>query len=81
MDYIWTVVISAAVGLYGNRYVSGSGYGLAGDVAFATAGGLLTAFLFRMTTISAVVGLIGVLVAASVGAALFLFVRRSFSQA
>lgn len=80
MSYIWITLVALAVGLLGNRYFAGSGYGLVGDIAFALAGGLGTAALFRMTTISTEVGVYGVLVFAAIGAGGLLLVRRSFSQ-
>jgi uncharacterized membrane protein YeaQ/YmgE (transglycosylase-associated protein family) len=80
MLYIGIALISLAVGLLANRYFAGSGYGLAGDLAFALAGGIGTATLFRMTTISTEVGMYGALVIAVIGAASLVLVRRSFSQ-
>jgi len=80
MDYVWIVVVSIAVGLFGNRYVAGSGHSVIGDAAYAVAGGLFAAFLFRMTVISTEVGLAGVLVFAGIGAGLLLLARRGFGQ-
>jgi hypothetical protein len=79
MIYLLIGVVCLAVGLFGNRYFSGSGYGLAGDLAFALAGGAGTAALFRMTAISSEVGVYGVLVFAAIGAGGLLLVRRSFN--
>ena len=80
MLYILIVAVSLAVGLLGNRYFAGSGYGLVGDLGFALVGGTATAVLFRMTTISTEVGVYGALVFAAIGASGLLLVRRSFSQ-
>jgi len=80
MLYVWITLVSLAVGLLGNRYFAGSGYGLVGDLAFALAGGVGTATLFRMTTISAEVGIYGAMVMAVIGAGSLVLVRRSFSQ-
>jgi hypothetical protein len=81
MLYIGIALVSLAVGLLGNRYFAGSGYGLVGDLAFALAGGIGTASLFRMTTISTEVGMYGAMVFAAIGAGGLVLVRRSFSQA
>ena len=81
MTYIGIVLVSLAVGLFGNRYFAGSGYGLPGDLGFALAGGAVTATLFRMTAISSETGLYGAMVFAAIGAGGLLLVRRSFSQA
>ena len=80
MPYLWITLVALAVGLLGNRYFAGSGYGLLGDLAFALAGGLGTAAFFRTTTISAEVGIYGAMVFAAIGAAGLVLVRRSFSQ-
>lgn len=80
MDYIWIVVVSLAVGIFGNRYVAGAGHSVTVDAAYAVAGGLFAAFLFRTTVISNEVGLSGALVFAGIGAGLLLLARRSFGQ-
>jgi hypothetical protein len=79
MLYILIVAVSLAVGLFGNRYFAGAGYGLPGDLGFALVGGTATATLFRMTAISAETGIYGAAVFAAIGAAGLLLVRRSFS--
>ncbi|KPK06107.1 MAG: hypothetical protein AMJ64_09920 [Betaproteobacteria bacterium SG8_39] len=80
MLYMLIGVVSLAVGLLGNRYFSGSGYGLVGDLAFALAGGAGMAALFRMTAISTEVGMYGALVFAAIGAGGLLLVRRSLGE-
>lgn len=80
MLYVLIVGVSLVVGLLGNRYFAGSGYGLVGDLGFAVVGGVVTATLFRMTTISTEVGVYGAMVFAAIGAGGLLLVRRSFSQ-
>lgn len=79
MLYVLIAVVCLAVGLLGNRYFAGAGYGLPGDLGFALAGGAGTAALFRMTEISTETGVYGALVFAAIGAAGLLLVRRSFN--
>jgi len=77
--YVLIAVVSLAVGLFGNRFFAGSGFGLLGDLGFALVGGFGAALLFRMTTISTEFGAYAALVFAAIGAAGLLLVRRSFS--
>jgi len=79
MLYILIGAVCLIVGLIGNRYFAGAGYGLVGDLGFALVGGAGMAALFRMTEISAVTGMYGALVFAAIGATGLLLVRRSFN--
>lgn len=79
MLYVLIGVVSLAVGVIGNRFFAGSGYGLLGDLGFALAGGFGAALLFRMTTISTEFGANAALVFAAIGAGGLLLVRRSFT--
>lgn len=80
MEYVWITLVSLAVALLGNRFFSGSGYSLVGDLAFAVGGGVASALLFRTVTIAAEIGFVGVLIFAAIGAGLLLLLRRSFSM-
>jgi len=78
MEYVWAGFVSLVVALLGNRFFAGSGYSLVGDAVLGLVGGLGGAYLFGMTTVSAGVGLAGLLIFAAIGAGLFLLLRRSF---
>ncbi|MEJ2176022.1 MAG: GlsB/YeaQ/YmgE family stress response membrane protein [bacterium] len=80
MLYVLIVVVSLGVGLFGNRFFAGSGYGLVGDLGFSLVGGFVGAMLFRMAPISSEFGVYSALVFAAMGAGGLLLVRRSLGQ-
>lgn len=79
---LWFVSIGLAAGLLAGRFVKGNGgFGVAGDIVAGVVGALFGGFLFITLDASAVAGLFGSLIVATIGAVIFLMVLRQFKRA
>ncbi|TNE60946.1 MAG: GlsB/YeaQ/YmgE family stress response membrane protein [Alphaproteobacteria bacterium] len=72
---LWTILVGALVGWLAGQIVRGRGYGIFGNILIGLVGGLIGGFLFGLLGLGPT-GLIGDLIAGTVGAVLlvlFLF--------
>ncbi len=74
------LAIGAVAGWLAGVIMSGSGYGLLGDIVLGIIGAFIGGFLFGLLGLSAV-GLIGQIISATVGAIALIFVLRLLKKA
>lgn len=74
------LAIGAVAGWLAGVIMSGSGFGLLGDIILGIIGAFIGGFLFSLLGLSAS-GLIGQIISATVGAIALIFVLRLFKKA
>ena len=74
------LAIGAVAGWLAGVIMSGSGFGLLGDIVLGIIGAFIGGFLFGLLGLSAV-GLIGQIISATVGAVFLIFVLRLLKKA
>ncbi len=74
------LAIGAVAGWLAGVIMSGSGYGLLGDIVLGIIGAFIGGFLFGLLGLSAT-GLIGQIISATVGAVALIFVLRLLKKA
>ena len=74
------VAIGAVAGWLAGVIMSGSGFGLLGDIVIGIIGAVVGGFLFGLLGLAAV-GLIGQIISATVGAVVLIFVLRLVKKA
>jgi len=74
------VAIGAVAGWLAGVIMSGSGFGLLGDIVIGIIGAVIGGFLFGLLGLAAV-GLIGQIISATVGAVVLIFVLRLVKKA
>ena len=74
------VAIGAVAGWLAGVIMSGSGYGLLGDIVIGIIGAFIGGFLFGLLGFAAV-GLIGQIISATVGAVVLIFILRLLKKA
>ena len=74
------LAIGAVAGWLAGVIMSGSGFGLLGDIVLGIIGAFIGGFLFGLLGLSAA-GLIGQIISATVGAVALIFVLRLFKKA
>ncbi|MDX2457619.1 MAG: GlsB/YeaQ/YmgE family stress response membrane protein [Gammaproteobacteria bacterium] len=74
------VAIGAVAGWLAGVIMSGSGYGLLGDIVVGIIGAFIGGFLFGLLGFAAV-GLIGQIISATVGAVVLIFILRLLKKA
>ena len=74
------LAIGAVAGWLAGVIMSGSGFGLLGDIVIGIIGAFIGGFLFGLLGISAG-GLIGQIITATVGAIVLIFILRMFKKA
>lgn len=74
------LAIGAVAGWLAGVIMSGSGYGLLGDIVLGIIGAFIGGFLFGLLGISAG-GLVGQIISATVGAIVLIFILRMFKKA
>lgn len=79
---LWFVMIGLAAGWLAGQFVRGNGgLGVAGDIAAGAMGGLFGGVMFIMLDAPAGSGLLGSLIIATIGAAIFSMVLRQLKRA
>ena len=76
MHYMVLIVIGAVAGVIVGRFIGGTDFGVAGDIAFAVSGALLFAYMFVRLQLSPDAGAVGQDVMAVIGAIVGLYFRR-----
>jgi uncharacterized membrane protein YeaQ/YmgE (transglycosylase-associated protein family) len=74
------VAIGAVAGWLAGVIMSGSGFGLLGDIVIGIIGAVVGGFLFGLLGFAAI-GLIGQIISATVGAVVLIFVLRLMKKA
>jgi uncharacterized membrane protein YeaQ/YmgE (transglycosylase-associated protein family) len=74
------VAIGAVAGWLAGVIMSGSGFGLLGDIVIGIIGAVIGGFLFGLLGLAAV-GLIGQIISATVGAVVLIFILRLVKKA
>jgi uncharacterized membrane protein YeaQ/YmgE (transglycosylase-associated protein family) len=74
------VAIGAVAGWLAGVIMSGSGFGLLGDIVIGIIGAVVGGFLFGLLGLAAV-GLIGQIISATVGAVVLIFILRLVKKA
>ena len=74
------VALGAVAGWLAGVIMSGSGFGLLGDIVIGIIGAVIGGFLFGLLGLAAV-GLIGQIISATVGAVVLIFVLRLVKKA
>jgi uncharacterized membrane protein YeaQ/YmgE (transglycosylase-associated protein family) len=74
------VAIGAVAGWLAGVIMSGSGFGLLGDIVIGIIGAVIGGFLFGLLGFAAI-GLIGQIISATVGAVVLIFVLRLMKKA
>jgi len=74
------LAIGAVAGWLAGIIMSGSGYGLLGDIVIGIIGAFIGGFLFGLLGFAAV-GLIGQIISATVGAVVLIFILRLVKKA
>jgi len=74
------VAIGAVAGWLAGVIMSGSGFGLLGDIVIGIIGAVIGGFLFGLLGLAAV-GLIGQIISATVGAVVLIFILRLLKKA
>jgi len=76
MHLLVLVMIGVAAGVIVGRYIGGTDFGVAGDVAFAVGGALVFAYFFVRLQLAPGAGAGGADVMAAIGAIVALYLRR-----
>jgi len=74
------VAIGAVAGWLAGVIMSGSGFGLLGDIVIGIIGAVIGGFLFGLLGLAAV-GLIGQIISATVGAVVLIYILRLMKKA
>jgi uncharacterized membrane protein YeaQ/YmgE (transglycosylase-associated protein family) len=74
------VAIGAVAGWLAGVIMSGSGFGLPGDIVIGIIGAVIGGFLFGLLGLAAV-GLIGQIISATVGAVVLIYILRLMKKA
>jgi uncharacterized membrane protein YeaQ/YmgE (transglycosylase-associated protein family) len=74
------VAIGAVAGWLAGVIMSGSGFGLLGDIVIGIIGAVIGGFLFGLLGLAAV-GLIGQIISATVGAVVLIYILRLLKKA
>ena len=74
------VAIGAVAGWLAGVIMSGSGFGLLGDIVIGIIGAVVGGFLFGLLGLAAV-GLIGQIISATVGAVVLIYILRLLKKA
>ncbi len=74
------VAIGAVAGWLAGVIMSGSGFGLPGDIVIGIIGAVIGGFLFGLLGLAAV-GLIGQIISATVGAVVLIYILRLLKKA
>lgn len=80
MDLIVFLIVGFAAGWLAGQVMKGKGFGVAGNLVIGIAGTFIGGFVFDILDVPAI-GLTGSLVAALVGAVLFLWVMEMIKKA
>ena len=75
MHLVWFLLIGLVAGWLAGQIMKGRGFGLVGDMVVGVVGAYLGGFLFGVLGISAG-GTVGLLITATVGAVVLLFLLR-----
>jgi uncharacterized membrane protein YeaQ/YmgE (transglycosylase-associated protein family) len=81
MEFFWMVLIGMIAGWLAGQFMSGTGYGVIGDIIVGVIGALSGGILFQKTGIMPGSGLIGSLIVATTGAIIFLYGLRMVKKA
>lgn len=73
MELLWQLLVGAAAGLIAGSIMKGRGFGLLGNIVVGILGGILGGWLFGVIGISIADGTLGVLIQATVGAVVLIF--------
>ena len=76
MDFLYFILIGAAAGWLGGKFMKGTGFGLLGNIVVGIIGGFLGGFLFGVFGLSSDGSMIGSLVTATVGAIVLLYIVK-----
>jgi len=76
---LWFLMIGLVAGWLAGTLFKGSGFGLWGDLGTGIVGAYVGGFLFKLIGISAY-GLIGSLIVSTIGAVVFLWAIRMFTN-
>jgi uncharacterized membrane protein YeaQ/YmgE (transglycosylase-associated protein family) len=81
MGFFWMVVIGAAAGWMGGRFMKAHEYGVRVDIVIGVVGALVAALLLRMLGPSDGLGAVASVLVAAIGATTLLFAMRRFMTA
>ena len=81
MEFFWMILIGMIAGWLAGQFMSGTGYGVIGDIIVGVIGALIGGLLFQKTDIMPGSGLIGSLIVATTGAIIFLYGLRMVKKA
>jgi uncharacterized membrane protein YeaQ/YmgE (transglycosylase-associated protein family) len=81
MEFFWMILIGMIAGWLAGQFMSGTGYGVIGDIIVGVIGALIGGLLFQNTGIMPGSGLIGSLIVATTGAIIFLYGLRMVKKA
>ena len=81
MDFFWMILVGMIAGWLAGQFMSGTGYGVIGDIIVGVLGALIGGILFQKTDIMPGSGLIGSLIVATTGAIIFLYGLRMVKKA
>ena len=81
MGLLIAVVIGAIVGWVASLVVKGAGSGLGGDILIGIGGSLIASYLFPAIGLNIGSGIVGALVAATLGAVILLIVIKLLRRA
>ena len=76
MEFFWMVLIGLIAGWLAGQFMSGTGYGVIGDIIIGVIGALIGGLLFQKAGIMPGSSLIGSLIVATTGAIIFLYGLR-----
>ena len=81
MELLWFFLIGLAAGWLAGQVMKGGGFGVIGDIVVGVIGALLGGFLFRTLGVYPEGGLFGLLIVATIGAIVLLFLLRLIKKA
>ena len=80
MSFIWIVLIGIAAGFLAGKIMKGGGFGLIINLLLGLSGALVGGWLLGVLGLDLGEGLIGSLIAATIGAVLLIFVVSLFKK-
>lgn len=80
MDFIWIVLIGIAAGFLAGKIMKGGGFGLVINLLLGLAGAFIGGWLLGVLGINFGDGIVGSLIAATIGAVLLIFIVGLFKK-
>lgn len=80
MDFIWIVLIGIAAGFLAGKIMKGGGFGLVINLLLGLAGAFIGGWLLGVLGINLGEGIVGSLIAATIGAVLLIFIVGLFKK-